>query len=166
MASIKNAYDASVDLTITLASLASDSALLTGRASTVVDNSSNKYVDFLVGGTIMTGTSPAANSSLEVLLWATLNDTPLYPDAVTGSDAGITIATAGSKQNAFFPLATIITLNTSNKAYYFGPISIARLIGFCPVKWGVFVTQNTTANLNATGGNHKISYIPCFATVS
>lgn len=43
----KLAYGSSSNLTITLASLATDSSLLTGRESTEVDNTTNKYIDYL-----------------------------------------------------------------------------------------------------------------------
>ena len=63
MANVKIYYDTAADVTITLASLATDTNLLTGRKSTAVDNSSNKYLDYLISGKITTGTSPFTGKS-------------------------------------------------------------------------------------------------------
>ena len=47
MADLKLAYGTASDVTITLASLASDTNLLTGRESTAVDNTSSLVLDYL-----------------------------------------------------------------------------------------------------------------------
>ena len=91
MSDFKLAYAASSALTITLASLASDTAILVGRESTAWDNSSNKYLDLLLGGKITTGTSPTAARAIEVWAYAQVEDTPTYPDGITGSDSGRTL---------------------------------------------------------------------------
>lgn len=161
---VKIEYDASAALTITLASLATDTALLTGRQSTAIVNSTNKYLDILVGGKISTGTSPTASKQIEVIAYGSVEDSPTFCDTVTGTDGGITITTTGIKLSAFFPICTIPTTNTSNVAYWFGPFSLAKLFGSMPKRWGVFVTHNTGVNLHATGGNHAIYYTPVYAT--
>ena len=51
-------------LTITLASLATSSTLLAGRQSTIVDNTSTKYMDFLVSGQVTAGTTLTFDSSV------------------------------------------------------------------------------------------------------
>jgi hypothetical protein len=60
MADLKLSYPAASDLTITLASLGSDTNLLTGRESATIDNSTNLYLDYLISGKITAGTSPTA----------------------------------------------------------------------------------------------------------
>ena len=86
MASQKIVYASSVDLTITLASLASDTNLLAGRESDVVDNSSNLYLDYLLSGKVTTGTSPTSARSIEVWAYALINDTT-YPGVFDGTDS-------------------------------------------------------------------------------
>ena len=97
MATVKTSYPStsSVDLTITLASLASGSAgvYTTGRGSTAVDNTTNLDLDHLLSGKITLGTSPTASRSINVYAYAdlsTASGTPSYPDTITGSDAGVT----------------------------------------------------------------------------
>lgn len=158
---IKTAYPvtSSVALTLTAASLASDTNLLAGRASTVVDNTSNVDLDHLLSGTIMTGTSPTVSTTIEVWAWAsykTASGTPTYPDSITGTDANKTLTSANVKYGALRLVASITVDSTSNRPYYFAPVSIASLFGALPKFWGVFVVQNTGAALNAA--NQDLQY--------
>ena len=163
---IKLAYAASASLTLTLASLASDTNRLAGRASTAIDNSTLKYTDILIGGKIMTGTTPVADRRIEVWAYGALNSTPLYPDAVTGTDANTSITSANIKRGALRLIATMMVDATSNRSYSFGPVALAEVFGgVLPVRWGIFVTHDTNVNLNATAGNHFISYTPIYSTV-
>lgn len=165
MADIKTAYAASSALTITLASMATDSNLLTGRESTAVANGSNLYLDYLLSGKITTGTSPTANKSIEVWLYGEVEDTPTYPDVFDGTDSAETVTSADVKRAALRLAASINTASTSNVTYWFGPVSVASLYGGrVPRNWGVFVTHNTGVNLHATGGNHAIWQKGVYAT--
>lgn len=162
-ADIKTKYPAtsSVAITLTAASLASDTNLLAGRASTAVDNTTNLDLDHLVSGMITTGTTPTVNTQIEIWAWAsfkTVSGTPTYPDSITGTDANKTITNSGIKSAMLRPVATFIVTATSNVGYYFAPVSIASLFGAMPKYWGLFIVHNTAVNLNATGGNHDIQY--------
>lgn len=166
MANIKTAYASSSNLTITLASLATDTNLLAGRASTVVDNTSNLYLDYLLSGFITTGTSPTTAKSIDVYVYGCVDDTPTYPDAITGSDANKTITTANIRDAGLKLVVSIPTTATSNEKSYFGPVSVKSLFGGeLPKKWGVFVVHNTAVNLNSTGGNHQITATGVYNTV-
>jgi hypothetical protein len=163
MSDIKTKYPAtsSVALTLTLASLASDTSLLAGRASTAVDNTSNLDIDHLVSGMITTGTSPTVSTKIEVWAYAsmkTATGTPTYPDSITGTDANKSITSANVKAPMLRLVAVLTVDATSNRGYYFGPVSIAQLFGGMPKFWGLFVVHNTAVALNATGGNHVIEY--------
>lgn len=163
---IKLVYAASADLTITLASLATDANLLTGRESTAVDNSTNKYIDYLLGGKITTGTTPTDAKEIRVYVGALINDTT-YPDVLDGTDSAETITSAGIRDAGLRLAAVIATNNTSDRAYYFGPISVAALFGgSLPLKFVVFVTHSTAVNFNSTGGNHVISVTGVYENVS
>lgn len=172
MSSIKTAYGATVSLTIDLSTgpLASDSGLVAGRQSSVVDNSSSLYLDYLLAGKVTTGTSPTASKQIEIWVYGAESDgggTPVYPDGITGSDANKTftsrdILAASCRLAAFLP-----TDNQSGRAYWFAPLSIASLFGgVVPLKWGIFVVHNTGVALSSTGANHAFYATPVYSTVS
>lgn len=166
MADIKTKYPStsSTDLTISLASLASGSAgvYTTGRESAAVDNTSNEDLDHLVSGIVTTGTSPTASRAINIYAYANISSssgTPTYPDVLDGTDSDETFTSANVMLSAVRLVASITTDNTSNRAYYFGPVSIASLFGgSLPKFWGVFVAHDSVVALNSTAGNHKISY--------
>lgn len=161
---IKYPSTSSVDLTITLASLASGSSgvFTAGQESTAVDNTTNVDVDHLLSGKITTGTSPTASRSINVYAYANLSSssgTPTYPDVLDGTDSAETFTSANVMNSAVKFVANMVIDNTSDRAYYFGPVSVASLFGgVLPKFWGVYVAHDTAVNLNSTAGNHKISY--------
>lgn len=146
-------------ITITLASLATSATLVAGRESTVVDNTSNLFVDYIVSGQITVGTTPTVDKQIAIYVHAPLkvaSGTFTYPiattTALTGADAA---ATFEAYQRDDLKLAAVSNvIATSDRAYSFN-FSIAQLFGgVVPLKWGLFVTHNTGVNLNATAGNH------------
>lgn len=150
-------YGSKVTHTITLASLATDAALLAGRAGTAIDQKdTDDAVDALVGGLVTTGTTPTASRQIEVWAYASYDDTS-YTEDITGSDANKTLVTKSTLR-----LLTIIpTNNTSDKPYRWGPYSIAQAFGgIVPVQWGIFIVHNTGVNLNSTGGNQEVEHYP------
>lgn len=163
MPDIKQAYIASSALTITLAALASSSSLLAGREATLFDNSTGLYLDILLGGQVMTGTSPTAGQ-IEVHVIANSDDTR-WPDVFDGTDSAETITLAEIKNVICAPATVMSTTTTSNQAYPFSGISVANLFGgTLPKKWVAFVTHNTVAALNATAANHFLAATPVYAT--
>jgi hypothetical protein len=156
------AYGSSSAVTITLASLAAGSTLLAGRGSDAIDNSTNLYLDYLAGGKITTGTTPTAGT-IEVWAYGLIDDTPTYPDVFDGVGSAETVTSADIKRAALKLLASIPTDTTSNRTYWFGPVSIAAAFGgSVPKKFGFFVTHSTVAALNATAGNHAIFVTPVY----
>jgi hypothetical protein len=166
MADLKLAYPAASDLTITLASLGSDTNLLTGRESATIDNSSNLYLDYLISGKITTGTSPTTARSIEV--WAVGSwDGTNWPDVMDGSESSETITSADIKASICRYIAAMATSATSNVTYHFGPVSLAAAFGgVLPPKVVLFVTHSTAVALNATTGNHQIRIQPVYQTVN
>jgi hypothetical protein len=166
MADLKLAYPAASDLTITLASLASDTSLLTGRESATIDNSSNLYLDYLISGKITTGTSPTTARSIEV--WAVGSwDGTNWPDVFDGTESAETITSADIKASVCRFVAAMATSATSNVTYHFGPVSLAAAFGgVLPPKIVLFVTHSTAVALNATTGNHQIRIQPVYQTVN
>lgn len=166
MADVKLAYGTPVDVTITLASLASDTNLLAGQQSTAIDNTSTLALDYLVSGRITVGTTPTTARQIEV--WCVGRwDATNWPDTFTGSNAARTITSAEIKTTICRLVASIPTVATSDRSYPFGPVSVAQLFGgVLPQAFVFFVTHNTAATLNATGGNHLIRVQPVFQTVT
>jgi hypothetical protein len=165
MATVKTNYVASSAVTITLAALPASSTLLAGRESTLIDNSANGYQDYILGGQIMTGTSPTAGTiEIDVVV---MSDDATWPDVFDGTDSAETVSLAEIKQSICIPAKSISTTTASNQAYPFGGVSVAALFGgTCPRKFICFVTHNTGVNLHATGGNHFISITPAYLTLA
>lgn len=165
MADIKLAYGTAADVTITLASLASDTNLLAGRESAEIVNTSTLALDYLVSGRIRAGTSPTASRSIEV--WAVGSwDGTNWPDVFDGTESAETVTSADIKASICRLVAAMATANTSDRDYPFGPVSIASIFGgVVPPKFVLFVTHSTGVNLNSTAGNHLIRVQPVFETV-
>lgn len=148
-------YGTPTAMTITLAGLSSDTNLLAGRESTALDQKDTlDAIDVLVGGKVTTGTAPNAARQIEVWAYGSWDDAE-FNDACTGSDANCTLVT-----KTLLRLLTIIpTTSTSDRAYKWGPYSIAQAFGgIIPVQFGIWIVHNTGSALNATGGNHEAYY--------
>ena len=150
MAVLNQQYGTSTGITITLNSLAASSTA--GRQATVIDNTSNKFIDALVTAIISTGTvsSPV---SVNIYVSGSENGTNYDQDsAVIGaSDAAYTI---DSQTN--LRLAAVINASTSSKVYN-KTFSIAQLFGgVMPLKWTVVVVNNTGGAL--AGSGNSMSY--------
>lgn len=150
-------YPNSAAIPITLAALASTTASPpVGRESAEVDNSVNRYLDALLDGVIVAGTTPTAG---EIRVWAygTAHDGSNFrrPAGATGADAGLTPA---AYFGAVWRLLLVIpTITTSDLAYSFSGISIANAFGgILPKRWGLFVHHSMVAALNAAG--HELRY--------
>ncbi len=167
MPDLKINYAASSAVTITLASLATSSTLLAGRESTAVDNSTNKYDDYLLAGRITTGTSPTGNpGTIEVHVVGMIDDA-VWPDVFDGTDSAETITNDFVKHGCCRLAAAMLTNTTSNVSYDFGPVSVASLFGgVCPRKFVVFATHSSGVNLNGTGSNHYLNITPIYYTAA
>lgn len=152
MATASMNYAAAGTVTITLTSLADGS----WRQSTAVDNTTNKYMDALLGGSIQTGTSPTADALIEVYLYASYDGTN-YTGGASGTDSAYT----ADGEETLFKLAQVIIVDaTSDQDYVFGPISVAQAFGGAmPSKWGVVIKNGSGAALNATGTNNEVQFL-------
>lgn len=151
-------YGTVTSLTWTLNSLATDSTLLIGRASTAVDNTADLAIDALVGGQFVSfGTAPTASKQIEVWCYGSF-DGAAYNAGATGTDAALTV-TAESK--VLMKLATIIPTNAlTSTTYTWGPLSVAQLFGgTMPRKWGLWTVHNMGQILNAAGNLAKYTPI-------
>lgn len=161
MADVKTAYGTSGQaLTITLASLADAAA----RESTAVSNESDKWLDVLVTAKIKTQNSGtiSAPSSVFVYAYGTVDAGSEWPDAVTGTDAAITLN--NPTQLKLLGTIYVVAINTVYKS---GPWSLASLYGGkMPSRWGIVVYNDCGTALSATGGDHGVEYQGIYATVA
>lgn len=167
MASNKIEYAASSALTISPASLATSATWVAGVESDAVDNTTNKYLDYLLAGKITVGTTPTVNTEIRVYVVALLDDST-WPDVFDGTGSAETVTSEGVR-DGFAKLAAVMRVDatTSDRGYPFGPVSVASLFGGAmPKKFVVFVVHNTGVNLNSTGGNHFVNITPVYATVA
>lgn len=159
MATVTINYTASATITMSLASIATSATFVAGAESTVIDNTSNKYVDAIVGGKITVGTTPTINTQINVYVFTPIDSTPTYPDVMDGTDSVETLTSVGVG-TAFLKLAAICNVDavTSNIAYPFS-FTVAQLFGgVMPSRWSLYVSHNTGVALNSTAGNHVIKF--------
>lgn len=149
---VLNTYNSVTALTITIASLANSSTDV-GRQSTLVDNTSTKYKKAKIYCKITVGTSPTANTLLYVYLIQDNNDsTPIRDDGAGASDAAWTHINAPL-------LGTIRVPATTSDTAYYGIFDTDKVTKDLGPKWAIGLVNASGATLNATGGNHVISYI-------
>lgn len=165
MASTKLAYAASAAITNAIQSLASSASLVAGYESDVLDNTANLYLDYLISGIVTTGTTPTAGT-IEVWAIGILDDTT-WPDIFDGTTSAETVTSRDILMACGKLVASIPTDTTSNRAYAFGPVSLAALFGGALPKKVVFFTVHSTVSaLNSTAGNQKLLQTGVYATVA
>lgn len=168
MATVNLSYAASATITIAPENVATSSDFTAGVESTVIDNSSNKYIDALVSGFWTAGTTPTANTSVAIYVYAQQDDSPAYPDVLDGTSSAETITSAGVANGMLRLLGTLnVSAATSNRSYYLAPTSVAQLFGgVLPQRWGLFISHNSGATSNTTAGNHVWKYQGITMTVA
>ena len=144
-------YAGAASITISLTSLSGDS----WRQSLVVDNTTNKYMDALVGGSIQVGGITGAGS-VKVYAYGAW-DSSNYTAGCDGTDSDYT---ANGEEGLLKLLETIsVAADDDNQDFVFGPVSVAEAFGgVLPSKWGIVVHNDTDTTLHATGTNNAIKY--------
>lgn len=152
-------YVASSAVTIGLGSLASSSTFVAGRESNAIDNSSNKYDDYLLAGYIKAGSSPTAGESRIYVVG--MQDDSVWPDVFDGADSAETVTSADILDSICKLGARFTNDTTTGRVYPFGPFSVAALFGgVMPRKFVVYIAHSMVAVLDATAGSHVISITP------
>jgi hypothetical protein len=152
MSTVKTLYGSSGQaITLSLASLANGAS----RASGVVSNTTNKFLDALVSLKVKTGASGVSSTgSVALYAYASVDGGTTYTAGATGSDAAITLVNPTS-----LVLIGLLGCVANATTYYFGPVSIASAFGGgLPEKWGIVVTNSTGAALDATEASHSLLY--------
>lgn len=164
MATRKIAYSAATAITLTQTSLGSAGY----RETTAIDNSSNLYLDALVGGSTQIGAVGAGNWTIEIYAYASW-DATLYTAGIAGSDATITWGTSSSVNgfNDLVPLGVANVEGTDdNDDRPWGPFSVAAAFGGrLPTKWGLVIKNNTGTAFHATGTNNTVKYMGITETI-
>lgn len=160
MATMTINYSANTTITMDLDGLASSSTWVAGRESTEIDNTTNKYIDALVQGKVKVGTTPTANTSINIYVWGA--DTSLATtaiDVLDGTDSAETLTNTGVLYSALRLAHSIsVIATTSDIVYNVAPFSIRQIFGEMPKFWGLFVSHNCTAALHATDNTNMFSY--------
>jgi len=153
MATMTANYSSNTTITMDLSSLATSASWIAGRESSEIDNTTNKYVDALVQGKVKVGTTPTANTSINIYVWGAATSLATTAiDVLDGTDSAETLTNTGVLYSALKLGAVInVLVNTSDITYNVAPFSVAQLFGgVMPKYWGLFVSHNTGVNLNAT----------------
>lgn len=159
MATASANYAAAATVTITPTSLADGGY----RESTVVDNTTNKYLDAFVGGKIQIG-AVAADGTIAIYAYGTYDGTE-YTAGLTGSDGTVTWGTTGTTGVVGYlnlPLLGVVSVGTTddNDDVRWGPFSVASAFGAClPSKWGIVIKNSTGTALHATGTNNEAQFV-------
>lgn len=150
-------YGSTATITASVASLASDTNLLAGIESAIVDNRTDGFEDHILSGKFTTGTSPTASRQIEV--WAVAWDSNAWPDVFDGTSSAETITSADIKSALCKAVAVLPTNNTSDRTYSFTGVSMKSVFGGAlPSQYVLFIVHNTGVALNATAGNHELRY--------
>jgi hypothetical protein len=148
-------YSSNTTITMDLSALASSATFVAGRESSQVDNTTNKYVDVLVSGSVSVGTTPTANTSILVYVYGA--DTSLATtaiDVLDGADSAETLTNTGILNALRLGAAINVPAATSDVQYFVLPFSVASLFGgVVPKFWGLFVAHNTAVNLRSNAIN-------------
>ena len=155
MATVTPSYSSNTAITMDLAALASSTTFVAGRESSQIDNTTNKYMDAMVSGTISVGTTPTANTQINVYVWGA--DTSLATtalDVLDGTDSAETITNTGVLNSLRFGASIGVIATTSDIAYPILPFSVAsRFGGVMPKFWGLFVAHSCVSALRNTAVN-------------
>ena len=155
-------YSANTAITMDLANLGTSATFVAGRESSQIDNTSNKFVDALVSGTVSVGTTPTANTVIGIYVYGA--DTSLATtaiDVLDGTDSAETLTNVGILAALKIGATIAVPANTSDVQYFVLPFSVAALFGgVMPKFWGLFVSHNTAVNLrNNVVNTNSFEYV-------
>jgi hypothetical protein len=154
MAVVNFSYAAKTAITVTLTSITTGN----GRASTVIDNTTNKYLDAIVR--VQTNGQTGATGTVDIYVYSALGDTT-YTDGITGTDAAVTVANMLNAQyldSVKMNTTTAVSKTLRSVASAFG--------GVMPDKWGLLFINNSGGTLSATAGNHVVEFEGITQTVA
>jgi hypothetical protein len=153
MASIKNAYESTDTMTITLASLASGA----GRAGTAIDNTTNKDLLAKVFVKVKTGGSGVSSTGYVSVWLIGSADGTNYDDGFAGTDAAYTPVNA----RLLGYLSTTANATTYSKTFNLEDQGLEL-----PQKFSIGIYNNSGAALDSSASNHAVLITRSYKTVS
>ncbi len=152
MSILKPSYGASVAVTSTaLQSLAYGGTGLVMWSSAVIDNTANLSYDEIITWQIKSGTSPTVGAVGECWLWEILDDTPTYPDTITGSEGAFTLTSFNVKYAGLFKFAGNIIFDATTGRVYCNSFRLSQAFGTPPKKWGIAFVNSSGVALSSSG---------------
>lgn len=136
-------------ITITLASLANQTNIYTGRQSTDIANTGGTpALDALVMLKVATaGSGVSATGTVLVYAYGSVDGGTTYSDGIAGTDGAWTGTNPPNVR-----LIGILNTVAVSTTYYGGPFSVAAAFGgTLPQYWGIAVVNNSGAALAASG---------------
>jgi hypothetical protein len=161
---IKIAYTADAAFTLDLTGLAASATWVAGRESTRVDNTSNKYLDYKISGSYISGTSPTSGEA-RLYYVQPQEDTPTWPDVFDGTDSNETVTNTSILDK--LPLGWSGGNSTTTNVTYpiISALTLAQAFGIVPHHFLVFFTHSMVAALKTDAANtNGIFYKGCYAT--
>lgn len=148
-------YSANTAITMDLSALGSSATFVAGRESSQVDNTTNKFVDVLVSGSVSVGTTPTANTSILIYVYgAETSLASVNLNTLDGTDSAVTLGNVGILNALRLGAAINVPVATTDVQYIVLPFSVAALFGgTVPKFWGLFVAHNTGVNLRTNAIN-------------
>ena len=165
MASVKVAYAAASNLTVTnLAGLSSSATWVLGWESDAVDNTSNLYLDYRVTAKITAESAGLSAGEIRLYLVGMLDDST-WPDVFDGTESTETVTDTEIRDAICLLGAMTMTDTTASRVYYLDCPSVAAVFGGnLPAKFVIFITQSTGTTLETTG--QQVTIKGSYATVA
>lgn len=162
MSTVTPVYSAVTAITMDLSALATSASFGAGRECSEISNATNKYIDAIVDGRFIVGTTPAAGSNLYVFVWgANTSLATIQLDTLDGTDSNESFTNLTTLAALRIAATVSISVATSNIVYAIPPFSIAAQFGgILPKYWGLYVSHNTGSALKTDAGNtNSFNYI-------
>jgi hypothetical protein len=152
MATSKFLYTGPTTITCGMDGLASSTTA--ARASTVIDNTTNLFLDALVELQLQTVTGTLGTNPVIYVYAYALSYNGNYTDGVSGTDEAFTLpATPNLKLIQIINYLSSAYVISSPTTVYSSPFSIATAFGgILPPKWGIVVNNQTGLALAGTAG--------------
>jgi hypothetical protein len=159
----KTTFGASTTIgAITLASLAA-STVGVGREGTVIDNTSDLYLDAMLYLAIKLGSGTIGmDSCVYVYVYGSEDGTNFNESTVTGSNAAITFGTSHNLKLAGVMIFGTSVTGTGTQKLTIGSIA-SCFGGNLPRKWGVVIQNATNIAFSATEGDMVHTYTGLYA---
>ncbi len=165
MASVKLAYAASSNLTVTnLAGLTASATWVAGWESDAIDNTSNLYLDYRVTAKITLESASLSAGEVRLYLVGPLDDST-WPDPFDGTESAETISDTEQRDSMCRLGAVAITDTDASGVYYLDCPSVAAVFGGnLPKKFVIFIAQSSNTTLETTG--QQVTVTGMYATVA